>query len=215
MAKINCNLKEVVLNGSGVKTFGDLIVHLTRDIVQQDEVIYRIVIDGEDISEDRERQIGAVKLEDYELVEIYTRKAVDIAIEGMKSACELVPSIHNDMLDAASSVRSGTFDRGYGLISDLAPYLGWYVELLTAIERVFVKAGNEFILRNNGSGNIESFANIEAVREQVVALAQAQEHGDHAAVADILEYELAPLFQTWSDEAPLILKRMQEMKANA
>jgi hypothetical protein len=215
MAKINCNLKEVVLNGNGVRTFGDLIVHLTRDVVQHDEVIYRIVVDGEDIPEDRERHMGAAILDDFELIEIYTRKAVDIAIEGMKSACELVPSIHNDMLDAATSVRSGTFDRGYGLISDLAPYLGWYIELITAIERVFVKSGNEFITRLNGMSGIHSFENIEAVREQVVALAQAQEHGDHAAVADILEYELAPLFETWSDEAPLILKRMQELKANA
>jgi hypothetical protein len=173
------------------------------------------VIDGEDVGEDRERAIKATALTSLEIVEIYTRKAVDIAIEGLKSACELVPSIHNDMCDAARNIRAGDFERGYNLISDLAPYLGWYIELLTAIETVFVKSGNDFILRNDGNGSIHSFAHIEAVREQVVALAQAQEYGDHAAVADILEYELAPLIHTWGDEAPLLLNRMKESRSVA
>ena len=215
MAKVHLNLNELNLDGKDVGTFGNLILYLTGEALPKDEVIYRIVIDGEDVSEDRERAIKAEPLSDFEIVEIYTRKAVDIAIDGLKSACELVPSIHSDMRDAARSIRSSDFERGYNLISDLAPYLGWYIELLTAIETVFVRSGNDFMLRSGDNGGIHSFANIEAVREQVVALAQAQEFGDHAAVADIIEYELVPLIGAWGAEAPLLLNRMKECRSAA
>ncbi|MCD6119028.1 hypothetical protein J7K50_04220 [bacterium] len=215
MAKIHCNLNEVDIEGAGVATLGDLIVHFAGDATEPGEVIYRIIVDGEEINEDRENELAATNLETYEIIEIYTRKAVDIAIEGLKSACELVPSIRVDVLDGSASLRSGDFERGYGLISDLAPYLGWYLELLTAIDSVFIKPGNEFILRaDNGGEKIRSFEQVERMREQIVALAQAQSYRDHAAVADILEYEIAPLLKIWSDEVATLLQRMTESKAS-
>ncbi len=216
MAKVMLNFSELSLDFDSVKTYGDLIVHLSLHSIPSSEVIYRVVVDGEDVTEDHEREIGAEPLEKLEIVEFYTRRIVDIAAEGLKTACELVPSIKLDVLDGAGEIRTGNFERGYGLIGDVAPYLGWYIELLTAIDRVFIAGGDDFLLNGaNGHGNLASFEIIESVREQVVALAQAQQYGDHAAVADILEYELAPRLETWEAEVKTLLKRMTEMQATA
>ena len=199
-----------------MKTYGDLVVHLTRSTIPATEVIYRVVLDGEDVTEEREREIGALPLSGVEIVEFYTRRIVDIAVEGLKTACEIVPSIRLDVLDGAGEIRTGNFERGYGLVGDVAPYLGWYIELLTAIDRVFVAGGDGYVLSGaNGGGNLASFEIIESVREQVVALAQAQQYGDHAAVADILEYEIAPRLETWEEEVKTLLKRMSELKTSA
>jgi len=38
---------------------------------------------------------------------------------------------------------------------------------------------------------------------------QAQERGDHLLLADLLEYELLPIIEIWSSEAPALLLKIQ------
>lgn len=217
MAKIFCNFNELdPTELSGVDTYGDLILYLSGSVVPSGEVVYRVVVDGEDIDENEEMRMGKSPLEAMEIVEIYTRNALDIAVEGLKSATELVPSIRADVLRSSEEIRGGNFEDGYGLVGDLSPYLGWYIDLLDSIERVFILPGNEFILSGaNGKGKIASFELIESMREQLFLLARAQEHGDHAAVADILEYEIAPIIETWEREVTLLMSRLSASKASA
>ncbi|MEP0814738.1 MAG: hypothetical protein HRF49_08760 [bacterium] len=216
MVKAYCNYCEIDLSASGVETFGDLVVYLTANVVPPGEVIYRLVVDGREIDETEEGKLAKEPLSGFELVETYTRNAVDISLEGLATACELVPSIREDALEAGGELRTGNMDRGYGLVADLIPFLGWYLDLLTAIDRIFVRPGDDFLTRDfAGMGAIRSFELLEAMKEQLAALSQAQQYRDHAAVADILEYEIAPILEVWETEVGLIQRRMAESRAAA
>jgi hypothetical protein len=203
-----------------VKTVQDLLIHVQTAVLPKDRVLQHILLDGEHLTEKAERGAHQLQVSAYEQVELHSRKVLELALEGLTDAQEIIPSVSSDLLEAAHHIRSGGIKEGMETLHDCISMVEWYMELVEAIETVFhqdkpwlrnkheehvAKAGDEFRTFQPKTPLMDKFGELE----------QAQELQDFVSVADIVEYDIQPVVQVWANELPAILTKMKAENAEA
>jgi hypothetical protein len=197
------------------------------------EVLTRIVVDDEELSEAEERALAARPCRELGTVEFYTARPVDLAEEGLHDAKELLPGLAADLPKVAQELRSGKVVDGLELFGPCLEVLSWYVSLITAVDAIFsrnnpafrsvepdLNEAEELGAELDGAApeapsELRTFASIEILRQKLLDVEQAQERGDHLLLADLLEYELLPIIQIWAEESPQLLAKIQRESGEA
>lgn len=210
-----------------VKTVQDLLIHIQSDVLPRDRVIQHIVIDGEYLSEEAEASAHNLVLDKFENVELHSRKVIELALEGLEHAVEIVPAVAEDMLASAAALRSGNIRDGMTILHDCLTMVEWYMDLTEAIEALFLT--NKPWLRNRGLNGTPTdvdkeegsgkpyvtFADKDSLLSKFGELEAAQESDDFVGIADLIEFEIQPVVGRWAKELPEILSRVKAERAEA
>ena len=104
--KLSLNLQNCEIP-AGCANFGELVSYMEEQQIPQDEVITRIIIDGSDVSSERELELATEPLSEFEIVEFYSARTLDLARQSMQDATELLPALQADLPNVATELRGG------------------------------------------------------------------------------------------------------------
>lgn len=217
-AKVLLDHKELRLPDT-IKTVQDLLIHVQAAVLTGDRVLQTILIDGEKLSEKGERDAHTMLLSDYRQVELETRKVLDLAVEGLTDAQDVIPAITADLKESVKLLRVGEIEGGVEMLHESVQMMDWYVELVHAIEAVF--HANKPWLRQKYPENtvngeeFKTFQSKTALMDKFSDLEQYQEAQDYGSVADLMEYDILPIVEEWGEELPGILAKMKAESAEA
>ncbi len=222
VAKVLLDYRDIELP-TALRTVQDLLVHVQTNVLPRDRVLQHIVLDGRKLSEEDERDAHSLELADYKKIELQSRRILELALEGLSSARAVIPAVADDLLTSASLIRSGQLADGLGILHDCVSMIDWYLDLITAIESTFHDDRPWLKQRSyangaEGEGNARAFRTFEPkddLGEKLQQLDVARQAHDLVALADLVEYDIAPLVAVWAQELPAILAQMKAENAEA
>jgi hypothetical protein len=210
----------------GITSFGQLIDYVEDERIPPGHVITRIVVDGEEWDEEAERKRAEQAVGGLQIVEFFSARTLDLAREGLEEATQLLPALHQDLGEAAALLRSQGVQDGLAILYECIGVIDWYVNLVTAVDIIFTQVNPDFrygdgladlgsespeedLATLGGAGSHErTFASIDNLREKLLAMEEAQQNNDLLLLADLIEYEVRPIVQIWSQEAPQLLAKV-------
>ncbi len=222
VAKVLLDYRDLELP-TALRTVQDLLVHVQTKVLPRDRVLQHIVLDGRQLSEEDEREAHSLELADYKKIELQSRRILELALEGLSSAKEVIPAVADDLKTAASLIRSGQLSDGLGILHDCLSMIDWYLDLITAIESTFHDDRPWLRQRGyangaEGEGTVRAFRTFEPkddLGEKLQQLDLARQAHDLVALADVVEYDIAPVVAVWAHELPGILAKMKAENAEA
>lgn len=202
-----------------VNSIQDLLVYVQAAVLPGERVLQGIYLDGKPLTERAERESHNLPLSNFKLVELHTRRALDLAVEGLTDAQDILPAVTCNLEESAQALRHGRIEDGMALLGECAQMMDWYMELIHAIEAVlhqnhpwlrqkqgeYSPDGEEFQTFKPKDGLLDRFGEVE----------QCQEAQDYEGIADILENGIMPAVEEWNRELPAILSKMKAEGAEA
>jgi hypothetical protein len=116
-------------------------------------------------------------------------------IEGLETAEEYISRLLDGMFKISELIQEGKEAEAKALFMEASEGLEWYTTILLAYKTLFP----ELTQKELQGKLIET--SINETLEQYMQLVQALERGDYVLFGDILEYEVIPFLQYWSDAA--------------
>lgn len=225
--RVSLNLKPCTVPEE-LASFHELIRYVETERVPAGQVITRIVVDGQEWDEAEEETHAGAAPAEYEMIEVYSTRMIDLAKEGLNDATELLPSLAEDMPAVAAELRSENVRDGLEMFSRCIEVISWYVSLITACDVIFGRADPSFRTDPSAPRNPEdmsldadltaltveegpemrTFASVENLRQKLLDVERAQENNDTVLLADLIEYELLPIVQIWIGEVPVLLAKV-------
>lgn len=228
---VSLNLKPLS-TPEDVQTLADLLQFVETQGLPAGHVIKRIVINGEELDEEGERQRLSDSLSEIELIEFYSARPVDLAAEGLADATQLLPSLAEDLMSVAGNLRAGNVKDGLMEFSVCVDIITWYVGLIDPVDIIFSRRDPSFRLAPEGADDgspeadlgdlgaeeapeMRTFASIENLRQKLMDVEQAQRNNDTLLLADLIEHEILPIVSIWIAEVPVLLKKVEREKGTA
>jgi len=223
--KVSLNLKPCEVP-SDLKTVGEVIAHVENHKLAEGHGLNRIILDGEILEFEDEQAVAEKPVAEVELLEFYSARPVDMAIEGLTYAIELLPSMAEDLAGIAQDLRSANLEEGLLRFHECLGYIGWYVTLVNAAQQIitthdpnlqFLDLSDEATPETDLSQvqppadgpELKTFASRENLRQKLKDMEAVQENKDNLLLADQIEYEILPIVKIWADEVPVLLKQVQ------
>lgn len=221
-AKVLLDYRDIELP-TALRTVQDLLVHVQTKVLPRDRVLQHIVLDGRQLSEEDEREAHSLELSDYAKIELQSRRILELAVEGLNSARAVIPAVADDLLTSASLIRSGQLADGLGILHDCVSMIDWYLDLVGAIESTFhddrpwlrQRSYANGAESDDGARVFRTFEPKDDLGEKLQQLDVARQAQNLTALADIVEYDIAPLVAVWAEELPGILAQMKAENAEA
>jgi len=231
--KVSLNLKPCQIPDE-LKTLFDVIEYMEQSGLPGGHVIKHIIMDGEDLDEEREQENLSTPITEIEILEFHSARPVDIAIEGLSDATQLLPSLAEDLESVSSDLRSGEVQDGLMKFSVCADIISWYTSLISPLDIIFSQSDPGFRFKPRSLDAVEStpeadlagvsaaegdemktFVSVENLRQKLMDVEKAQRNVDTLLLADLIEYEILPIVRIWVEEVPLLLKKVQREAGSA
>ncbi len=129
-----------------------------------------------------------------------TENPQQMVIEGLQMSAEYVSRLVLGMQELLQPVRSGREAQAKVLFMDTTEGLEWYTTILLGVITIFPESK----IKALQGKTIETSVN--ETLEQTMQMAAALENGDMVLFGDILEYEVLPWLQYWSEVTPEMTK---------
>ncbi|OPX22702.1 MAG: hypothetical protein B1H03_03710 [Planctomycetales bacterium 4484_113] len=199
----------------------DLMVWVQSRVLPRSSVIQSVMLDGEFLSESEEHKSHRLPLSRYGRVEIASRKTVDIALDGLKNARDVLPELLQEAEAAASFFRQGDLESAYDALEKVMSVVDWYLNLVGAIDMVLVE--EKPWLKHRGpeeapegtQREFRTFTPPHELREKFALFKTAQQEGDAMVLARLLDSEIIPLIRSWLEEIPEILEKLRAERHEA
>ena len=174
-----------------------------NEIVQQ--YIEPLIPDGQIVCmvnvDDQIEDVEALRWGEFDRLEIQTAHPFALVLEGLESANELINSITESLEGAASQLRLGEQAAFSQLFINA-------VDNLLSVMRFFSLTRAHLQERAEPLGIYES-----KLKDQLDALFQAQQLEDSVLMADIMEYELIPIFKEWDEVRSVLVNDLEQLLA--
>jgi hypothetical protein len=232
--RVSLNLKPCPVP-DGIATFQELITHLEHESIPSGQVITRIVVDGREWDEDDESAQAGTEPQEFDMIEVYSSRTVDLAREGLTDATELLPSLAEDLPVVSAELRSQDVRDGLEMFSHCIEVISWFVSLISACDVIFGRNDPGFrvdpaaargpeslsleddltALTVEDGPELRTFASVENLRQKLLDVERAQENNDILLLADLIEYELLPIVGLWIKELPVLLAKISREGSTA
>lgn len=174
-----------------VQNIADVVGSISKDLDVKRRII-RVVVDGQDITGNPEGHMrprnGVQK------VEVTTGLASELALDMLNNIQEFHGALDIELSRTADEFRIGNVEKSNEMFARCLDGLQILVKTtisvanLLQVDSTEVKAGNQ---------KMEGVVN--RVSEVLSELINAQMNNDSILIADLIEYELSPLLEDWSD----------------
>ncbi|GAB4239461.1 MAG: hypothetical protein OHK0028_17320 [Deltaproteobacteria bacterium] len=191
--RVRIDGNEVSMDLSRCGSLGGALEEIYRKVAETGRVAGRVEIDGQELTNRAERELADRTLESVAEISLSTGTAAELLRSGLQGALSLADAIGKDIARTVESFRSGDAERGRSL----------YAACVEAMGTFFQMAGG--ILNGIRGGYFEVSAGVTAGAEAPSAetaellerLLDHQKREDWIAMADVLEFEVAPNLDTW------------------
>jgi hypothetical protein len=200
-------MQRILVNGVEESTigacnhWGELLDRLDRSAAGQGQVLTAVRFDGVDQPSFRDQDVASRPLNSLLVVEADSMTPADLLCQSVNEAVAAARAL------AAGAERVGEAFRGLDVaranedLQELAQGIGTLVSIAQALSQAVGIPLDSFSRNGRAAGEM-----IAALSSQTHELIQARESGDWITVADIIEYDLAPLLQEW----PGVLEALRE-----
>lgn len=188
---------DVSLDLSGGSTFGAVLAGAGRKVASEGRVISRIVADGREITTRFEREMNDRPLGEIDAVDVTTTTPDALFREALDGAVDLSLAIRRDTVTILSSLRAGDLAAAGPRYATCIESLGTFFQLAGAVFNAIGNGVFHLAVRPGSGGELPTppFATAGILRR----LLRTQKANDWDAVADILEMEILPNIDGWSD----------------
>ena len=174
------------------KTWGDLLQALDNDLGPTHRVVTAVRFDGVDQPSFRTPELAGLGLARLTRLEVQTDAAADVLAETAQTARAGIAVVARNLRQTADSFRGTDVGAANAHLADVAGVIQQLTLLTTALAQA---AGVD--LSALPCGSVSGAEIVDAVGLQLEQLLTAQEARDWYAVADCLEFELAPALDSW------------------
>jgi hypothetical protein len=232
--KVSLNLKPCAVP-EDLATLHDVIVFVEKERVPQGQGLIRIVLDGEILEDEDERERAGEPVSGIEVLEFYSARPIDLIAEGLGFATELLPSLAEDLGQSTKDLRSGNIQDGLSGFAEALSYVGWYIRIVESAYEILVELdpslSGQVASIQSAEGDspeeelsrvtsidgpeLRTFASLENLRQKLNDIMAAQQNQDTVLLADMIEYEMLPIIKLWIEEVPTILKMVERETGTA
>lgn len=184
---------EVSMDLSRCGTLAGALDEIYRVVGGTGRIVGRVEIDGEELTTRAERELAGRTLEGVAEISIATGTAADLFRNGLQGALTLGGAIGKDIAGAVESFRSGDTARGRSLYAACIEAMGTFFQLAGGILNGI--RGGYFEIPGGASAGGPAPSSETA--ELLERLLEHQKREDWIAMADVLEYDVAPNLETW------------------
>jgi hypothetical protein len=155
------------------------------------QVVYMVGVD------DRVEEIDALQWGQFDRLEVQIAHPYQLVIDGLESSIEVVRGMDEHVRQAVNCLRLGQVD-AFGPL-----FVNVIDSLLSFLRFLHLAMAH---LEQHGSGLAGFEGELKDAIDQIFA---AQKDEDMVLVADLLEYELSPLFEQWESVCQLEREKLQ------
>jgi hypothetical protein len=202
--KISIDGKTDVLSSDNGNSLADILCRIEILLAQRGRRISRGRVDGAPLKAE-DKGLLKKKVEDFNLLEIETVEVRSQVLKALSEVKAHLPTMVEEVTNVTQQIQSGNLVQGYRALGDCADMLGVMirvveeVRLLTGISLDSLKLpGESMVQRLNG------------FRDILKSTKDALDAHDTVTVADLMEYELAPALEKWSEVLDGLIKKVSE-----
>ncbi len=194
MPKIYIDQEVFPFNGN-LDTWGELLNAIYEKLGREMKGIAKIIADGNDITPIITGQPFNKPPKEIQKIEITTRKISDIAKSGIENVKKFIPQLLKILKGAAEFLRTGETEKKDKTISGGLEGVKLMITLFINLQNLYKFDLNQLKLKD-GTTAAQKF---KALGEVFEILTGAQKRKDEVEIADIVEYELIPLIESFTD----------------
>jgi len=192
--KLLVNGKEETVSYMG-ETLGDLLLHIEKDGVPQGNVVRSIKIDGQESSPDSP-EAQKIPLSEIATLEVEISTLPDIINKNIENAdaylTRLIPGIEKSV----ELFRVGNEQEANKFFVNIIDGIDWLSQVLDMILAAKAISPDTVF---DGKSIQDRRASLVDLTQQMVG---ANKNQDWVLLADLLEYEILPYYQEWSNLLP-------------
>ena len=176
---------------TGIRTVGELALQVADQLSRGGRALTRITLDGDPISLADGEGWADRPLADPGRLVMVSEDPKQMSSRVLGESAEHLSRLGNAQLEVADSLRQGKLDRGSQLLAEWLPI---WAAMQEAVSKVAVLLGWNLDEVRVGTDTAQAvIGQLKPLLEQVRSALAEQ---DFVSVADLLEYELAPLADT-------------------
>ncbi len=169
------------------ETLGELLIQLEEWVKENKRVIVQVKLEGKIFPEKNKEIVLHRKVGEFKVLELFTANLWQWAVDSLKEMEEELPRIALEMEKVGFLIQKGNYQDAFSLLDKSIEAWDRINEVLRYVERLFALDYSQIFLEGKGiSGEMEKF------KDSLKEANRAIEKDDLLALADILEYELAP-----------------------
>ncbi|MBI4666012.1 MAG: hypothetical protein HY751_06360 [Nitrospinae bacterium] len=202
--EIRVNDQTVELDLSGVNDLVGIVETLRDNQLAAGELMVELTVDGQTVDISSLRTEGNRSLDGVKAISLTTmKKPLEMAARLLREMGGYLGSLSNGVGKIADGFRMGNEDDGNLMLVDALDGIHAFVELIDTVKTL---SKTDLAGISIGSGTVaEKEEKLTSVLRQ---LQEGQVTKDWVMVADLLEYEMAPLIDEWREILPLVEKEL-------
>lgn len=191
--RVTIDGSEVACNLSGITNIEELMDGLYRRAAAGGRVVYRVELNGKELTPGAEQEIAAVPLAEVLDLSLTTNSPAELLRNGLEGSIALCNAICADTAKAVDAFRMGDGETGQSYYLACVESMGTFFHLagaiLDGIRSGYFPAGQH--------PDTSVPAPSSETAEILVRLLEDQKRGDWTAMADELEFEVVPNLRVW------------------
>ncbi len=186
------------------ETLGEFLVQLEEWIKNNRKVIVKVKLEGKTLGEEQKKIIYNRKVNEFEVLEVFTANPWQWAIDSLEEMKVYLPEISSKMEKVGFFIQQGNYKKALSL---LERYIGLWDEINETLRKIGNVFGLDYtrIFLNEEKASCKMKELLEYLEEAKRAI----QENDLLALADILEFELAPRIK---DERKLVQEIINVLK---
>jgi hypothetical protein len=170
---------------------GDIISGLEQKFQLNGEVICRVAVNGNSLSEEQEKSQSGMAMAEIDSIEVETSTPRDVLLEVLKQWIDNVPLLIDECDRVSGNLRFQNIETVYPGFSQLVRNCQVFVN---SLESVF-----SFVRTDLGKSSDRWKLNEREMQRTTKEVLSAFENRDIARLADTIEYDLAHCLQVWRE----------------
>ena len=192
--KLLINGKEEIVSGIG-KTLGEFLLHIEKVGLQEGNVVRSIKLNGHESSPDSNVNRN-MRLSEIETLEVEVTNLSDIVDKNIENADAYLIRLIPDIEKSVELFRMGNEQEANKFFINIIDGIDWLSQVLDMI--LTAKAISPDTVFDGKSIQDRRVSLMDLTQQMV----DANKNQDWVLLADLLEYEILPYYQEWSDLLP-------------
>ena len=207
--KVKVNDEEFEYDFNKYNTLGDILEELKSNRLGEKDFISEIIINGENIVEEKRSGLEDRPLSDITSLEINTDNPFDISLRVLSNMEDFMGHLINLIDESADKFR----------LADEAEANKQFISCVEGLQ-TFVGVVDKVKTLNKLDFNDITYESVPIAKRQAEllevfnSLHNTQANKDWITVADLLEYELSPLVKDWKEILPIITAELKKMESS-
>ncbi|MFQ5431297.1 MAG: hypothetical protein ACE5EN_02170 [Nitrospinota bacterium] len=203
--KIILNNEEIEQEVDGFNTLGDLLENLKRSRFGDQEFISAISVNGDTIEDSKRAGLENRSISEITSLEISTDHPLDVSLRVLENMGEFLRHLVALINQSADKFRMDDETDANKYFVNCVEGLQTFVGVLDKVRSL-----NNLDLSLIQQGSVSAAEKQDELLKIFNSLHVTQTNRDWIAVADLLEYELAPLISDWKDILPAISSELRK-----